>query len=159
MEAFIIGSKAHYQGDEYWPDGRLLKICPKGVRTRVLLEVEASWSGLDPRPWNHYKLYRHRTSELTDKYKGRLISTEWVIEFIRNNKSLAAKIASTHQESEPKPDSGAATPAPVSMSDEELQRRRDERHTVVCFCRGEVESCVYCYGAGHYQTDGFGKRM
>lgn len=150
MEAFIVGSKAHYEGDEYWPDGRLLKICPKGVRTRVLLEIEAGWGG--------YKLYRHRSSELTERYKGRQITPDWIIGFLRNNASLAAEIAADNPSPELSPPRTPA-PKPLPLSDDEIEEKRKERRTVSCLCRGEVEDCMYCFGKGFYEIDGFGNRI
>ena len=35
-------------------------------------------------------------------------------------------------------------------------RRKAERSTVKCACRGEVEKCSRCFGAGEYVVDGFG---
>jgi hypothetical protein len=40
MEAYVIGSPPHYVHDEYIPDGRLLKLCPMSVKTRILLELD-----------------------------------------------------------------------------------------------------------------------
>lgn len=150
MEAFVVGSKAHYEGGEYWPDGRLLKICPKGVRTRVLLEIEATWGG--------YKLYRHRSSDLTEKYKGRQITRDWVIAFLKNNAVVAAEIGADNSPAEPKPVL-LTRPKPLPLSDEEIEKKRNERRMVSCSCRGEVEDCMYCSGKGFYETDGFGKRI
>ena len=42
---------------------------------------------------------------------------------------------------------------------QELEIRRNERHTIQCSCRGEVENCHFCYGRGTYVTDGFGNRV
>lgn len=149
MEAFIVGSKGHYQGDEYLPDGRLLKLCPKGVKSRVLLEIESNHSD--------YKLYKHRNLALTNKYKGRIVTEEWIINFIKHNKSVAEEILASQTENAREPEREESKLQP--LSDDEIQNRKNERHTVTCSCHGEVEDCANCYGKGYYVTDGFGKKI
>lgn len=149
MDVFVVGSKAHYKGDEFWPDGRLLKICPKGVRSRVLIEIEAGSGG--------YLIYKHRTSELTARYKGRKISSDWLVDFVKHNQAFAKDIAAANPPPEPPPSIEPAQGA-KPMSQDEIEKRKQERHIVRCFCRGEVEDCAYCNGAGFYETDGLGRR-
>lgn len=37
-----------------------------------------------------------------------------------------------------------------------MKERKDERRTVTCPCKGEVENCQMCYGKGYYEADGYG---
>jgi chromosome segregation ATPase len=41
----------------------------------------------------------------------------------------------------------------------ESARRKAERSIVKCRCRGEVENCARCDGAGQYTVDGYGNRV
>ena len=151
MEAFIVGSKAYCDGDECWPDGALLKVCPRGVRTRVLLEIELSGYEI--------KLYKHRNFELTAKYKGRAVTNDWLVRFIRHNQNLANEIIAEYGKSKDI-DCVLGLPAPKKAAPPEyIQKIKAERHNVTCACRGEVEDCVRCYGKGYYTTDGLGNAI
>ena len=146
MDAFIVGSKAHYEDDEYIPDGQLLKLCPKNVKTKVLLEIERG-----------NILYRHRNNELTTKHKGRQVNIDWIIGFIKNNKSLAKDLI---QEKNNKPLAPITPPIkPEPRTDKEIIELKAERHNVQCACGGLAETCGNCFGRGHYVTDGLGKKV
>ncbi len=148
MEARIDGIWSSVEDE--WSDGRLLKICPKGIRSIYLLQVEAGKEG--------YKLYKHRTKELTERYKGRQIDQDWIIGFIKNNASFAAEIVTKNPLSKPDPDRTEAT-TPLPYSDKEIERKRKEKHTISCPCRGVSEDCARCFGSGFFEADGFGKRI
>lgn len=46
-----------------------------------------------------------------------------------------------------------------AMLKQEYEKKLKERRVVSCQCRGQVESCHYCFGQGTYKTNGFGKRL
>jgi hypothetical protein len=146
MEAFIVGSEGYYSNDEYIPDGRLLKICPKDVRTKVLLEIEAG-----------NRIYRHRNYKLTEKYKGRTIGLDWITGFIQDNKNLAESLIK--EKSEILNPVKTVALKPKSLSEEELINLRSERHIKNCECNGRNESCPNCFGKGFYLRDGLGKKV
>ena len=45
------------------------------------------------------------------------------------------------------------------IENQQLEERRNERHTIRCSCLGEVENCHFCHGRGTYVTDGFGNKV
>lgn len=154
MEAYIVGSIARYNTNEqHWiPDGRLLKLCPFGAKNRVLLEIDNAKSG------NRYKLYKHRNPDLTKQHKGKFVTVQWIIDFIKANKTLAESLS--QQEAEEKEKSiPSQKPEKRHLSAEELKALRSQRNTVDCHCKGITERCSYCYGRGKYDIDGLGKRV
>jgi len=63
--------------------GGLVKITPRGVPGKLLLELEQETIMLDEAEvYGDVCLYRHRSAELTERYKGRRIHTEWVLQFL-----------------------------------------------------------------------------
>lgn len=150
MHAYMVGSKIwmspSYDHDGYFDDGRLLKICPVGVSTCPLLEIELEVC---------LRIYTHRNSELTAAYKGRSITSEWVINFIVANAGTAADIVANRPIARPPPE----PIPPKPLAPEELEAIRNERKVVSCPCGGVSENCVRCYGSGFYTADGFGNRL
>lgn len=151
MDAYIVGSlswvPASDDHDGYLDDGRLLKLSPAGIPSRLLLEVELR---------NGLRLYRHRDTELTNQYKGRRITPKWVLDFIIANSELARQLSSNPPQLKPAPE---PSPSPVSYSQQELDDLHQERREVNCACGGMVENCTRCYGSGIYIVDGLGKRV
>lgn len=77
--------------------GGLLKFTPKNVYTKVFLEIEQSSAfQVD------FIIYKHRTYELTKKYKGRQISKEWVLKFLENNAVEAGELVEENKNNPPK---------------------------------------------------------
>ena len=150
MRAYMVGSKMwvppSYDHDGYFDDGRLLKICPAGVPTCPLLEIELDLC---------LRIYKHRNSELTAAYKGRSITSAWVINFIVANAATAADIIANRPIVPALPE---PTP-PKLLAPEDLEAIRNERKVVSCPCGGVSENCVRCYGSGFYTADGFGNRV
>jgi|JI10StandDraft_1071094.scaffolds.fasta_scaffold87644_5 hypothetical protein len=155
MSAYIVGSAkwvpASHDHVGYFDDGRLLKLSPIGVPSRPLLEIELN-DGL--------RLYKHIDSELTRRYKGRSITTKWVIGFIEANAENAQHISDNQPtpKSEPEPE-----PEPPPKYVQYTQKERDGLHKtrreVICQCRGNNEDCRSCFGSGHYTVDGLGNRV
>lgn len=81
FEASLVGTRKVNAIDGEVDDGRLLKLWPKDARPDVLLELELSD--------NAVRIYRHRTSELTVAFKGRIVSGAWVIKFMQSNAAFA----------------------------------------------------------------------
>lgn len=150
MHAYMVGSKMlippSYDHDGYLDDGRLFKICPVGVPTYPLLEVELEVC---------LRIYKHRNSELTATYKGRRITSEWVVNFIIANAATAADIIANRPIT---PYRTKAT-SPKPLPPEEGEAMRNERKVVSCPCGGVSENCVRCCGSGFYTADGFGNRV
>ena len=73
MDAFLDSSRARQQ-DGSWSQKKILKISPKGVRSRLLLQVEFEA--------NRLKLY-------SGPYQGRPITEAWIREFIKHNHARA----------------------------------------------------------------------
>lgn len=147
MHAYMVGLRMwvppSYDHDGYFEDGRLLKICLVGVPTCPLLEIELDVC---------LRIYKHRNSELTAAYKGRSITSEWVINFIIANAATAAGIVASRPTAPALPE-----PAPPKLlSPAELEAIRNERKVIPCPCHGVSENCVRCYGSGFYTADGFG---
>lgn len=150
MEAFIVKSPARLdQNSMQWiPDGSLLKLCPMGARDHVLLEIDSG-----------YRIYAHRTPDLTAKHQGQRISVQWVKGFIEANGKIAESIskeAATRVQEE-SPD----VPAPnrLAHDPETLKKLRSQIITVDCHCGGMTDRCGYCFGRGKYETDGLGNRL
>lgn len=139
MEAYVVGSPAHYDSNEgkLIPDGRLLKLCPLRAKNRVLLEIDNVKSG------NRYKLYAHRTPNLTKQHKGKYITVQWIINFIKANKVLAESISKQELEKKSKNTSTSKTEK-IPVSIEELKALRSQRITVECHCIGTTDGCSYC---------------
>jgi hypothetical protein len=74
--------------------GGRLKFTPRGVYRRVLLELELRAFQ------DAVVIYRHRTSELTYKYKGKAVSTPWVLSFLEQYSSEAKEAIEQHQSEE-----------------------------------------------------------
>lgn len=134
-------------GYGYIDDGRLLKIYPAGVPSRLILVIEYQ-DGL--------RLYRHRSQDLTSEFKGRKVTEEWVVGFISANEGLAreivAEVASSSREQPiQKP------PAPFTQS--EIEGLRAQRSVVSCSCGGMAENCNRCFGRGSYVVDGLGNAV
>ena len=150
MQAYIVGSKrwvsSIYKFDGYFDDGRLLKICPVGVPTCPLLEIEMAWC---------LRIYKHRNAELTAIYKGRNITSKWVINFIVANAARAADIVINRPISPTFPE----PTLPRLLAPDEMETIRNERKVVSCSCGGVSENCVRCYGSGLYMINGFGNRV
>jgi hypothetical protein len=151
MEATMVGSRRWISAtaDEpgYTDDGRLLKLIPRGVPTRPLLEIELD--GATPR------IYKHRESDLTARFKGRAVTATWVAGFISANSALAHELLSNH--AVPRTPQRASEPQPfVPM---EWAALHAERHTVTCSCGGRTETCSRCFGTGTYQVDGLGNAI
>ncbi len=151
MDAYIVGSAywvpATYDHDAYLEVGRLLKLSPAGVPSRPLLEIEMI-DGL--------RLYKHKDSTLTREYKGRSITSKWILGFIAANAEAAQHISKNPPapKYEPEP-----PPNPAPYTQKELDDLHIERHEVSCSCRGVTESCGRCYGSGRYTVDGLGNRV
>jgi hypothetical protein len=77
--------------------GGLLKFTPRGVCRRVLLELEQ-------RAFEEFQdavvINSHGTSELTSKYKGKAVSTLWVLSFLEQYSSEAKEAIEQHQSEE-----------------------------------------------------------
>lgn len=149
MEAYIIGSPPHYLNDEYIPDGRLLKLCPVGVKTRVLLELDF-WG-------RSARIYRHRDYELTQKYRGRAVGFEWITGFILANKIVAEEIVHQRGQLTAVAESPAPTVPKRSLTVEEIAAMELVCNNVFCSCNGMNENCGRCLGSGSYLVDGFGR--
>jgi len=151
MDAYVVGS-IDPLGE---CDDRLLKICPVGIRINVLVEVELDGQST--------KLYRHRTSALTKRHKGSVVSAEWLKDFIASNRDRAIEIirrndfgialpeAPEDPMEKPSPEESKGQDDPVAL--------RGRRLTISCSCRGEVERCTRCYGSGKYVVDGYGNTV
>ncbi len=142
MEAFIIGSDTHYdeKHETFCTDGRLLKIYPRGVRTRTILQIEACGS--------KFKVYNNRDSKLD----GKFITEQEIVNFIITNNELAQKIIDEDNAKKNQPD--------LWSNNKPYQRYySSERRTVPCRCAGEVETCPYCFGKGEYVIDGYGHKI
>ena len=72
--------------------GGLLKVTPKGVPGKLLLELEQETGEVC--------LYRHRDEELTKKFKGRRVSKDWVRKFLSANVELSKRLTSEHASSQ-----------------------------------------------------------
>lgn len=90
FEAAIVGVMKEYRLENLTGevevgvvDDRLLKIWPKHVRTKVLLECSLEDGKVC--------LYRLRTNDVTHKYRGRQISVGWIIKLMKSCSALAAK--------------------------------------------------------------------
>jgi hypothetical protein len=148
MDATIVGgrrwvpSTAEEAG--YFDDGRLLKLHPKGVPSRQLLEIELDQT---------LRIYKHRELGLTEQFKGRSVTVRWVLGFIAANAVLARQVS---QDRERTPTINESVAPPTPFAPEELQALQAERHSVSCFCRGLFETCLRCYGTGAYVVDGLG---
>ena len=142
MEAYLTGVYKYTDKS----DPRLLKIAPKGLRTRVLLEIDFQWRQM--------RIYRHRTQDLTDKHRGDSVSIGWIVGFIEANTKYAEHLAtaSTADHSEEVRLKVAAQKSQKPSA----QELKHKRLLVECKCRGEVEKCNRCQGSGQYWTDGFG---
>jgi hypothetical protein len=156
MEAYIVGSKGFFDAkSEMWiPDGRLLKVCPVGVKTRVLLEID------NVSKFGKYKLFSHRTEELTREFRGRYVSVDWIIQFIKINEAVAKSIsakAKASAEFEEKEKSKKVVAK--NLSDEEISEKKSQRLMVNCPCGGMNDRCNFCYGRGRYETNGLGTRL
>ena len=152
MQVYIVGARS---SDADGKDGRLLKICPTGILSRVLIEIEADWSMI--------RLYRHRTKELTRKYKGRPLSTKWLQQFIKENRPLALQLIEEntfgHANIDDIDEEHNRPLLKSQIADQNVKEHlplRQQRIVHLCSCRGEVEKCIRCFGSGSYATDEFG---
>lgn len=148
MDAYIVGVGSYVLHDEYIPDGRLLKLCPKGIKTRVLLELDV-WR-------NSARIHKHRDYELTEEYRGQSVSLEWITGFIRANRAMAEEIILEYDRRA----LAARVVTPFTSADhlspEDISAKQMERHQVACACNGMNENCARCLGNGRYIVDGFG---
>ena len=71
--------------------GGLLKFTPLGVYTKVLLELE------QPNFKNYPVIYKHRNGQLTSEHKGKAVSTQWVVGFLKHHSSEAQDIIKQHE--------------------------------------------------------------
>lgn len=146
MEVYITGASP---GEGELEDGRLLKLCPTGLRTDVLIEIELH--NFKPR------IYHHRTNELTRLYRGRTVSQEWLRKFIAHNRELAQGLVE-HSNA----NAAAASPSAAEAQQQpprDARALKDQRLVVTCGCRGEVENCLRCFGSGSYTVDGYGNAV
>ena len=163
--------KTSFYTEVHWPDGRRIKFCPKGVYNTVLLEIEVVGG--------NYKIYSHRTYELTQQHKNKFVKEQWIIDFIEHNKFIAKEASKKYlfEAEEEKKQHINTVPLIISykkpevkekkvqytkaepLSEEEMERRRSERNNVSCSCMGEVENCAHCFGQGYYITNGFGRKI
>lgn len=67
--------------------GGLLKVSPKGVPSKILLELEQESITLDDERivYGDICLYKHKDKNLSMEYKGRKISNKWVLSFLSHN--------------------------------------------------------------------------
>ena len=102
-------------------------------------------------------LYRHRNNQLTKEFKGRKVSLDWILNFIKQNSALAKNIIA-EEKNKPEIDK---TPhiKPEPYSEEEIKKLRLQRNTVHCSCGGMQDNCTNCFGKGYYITDGLGKKV
>ena len=147
MDAFIAGSRSR-QDDGGLRQTRLLKISPRGVRNRSLLQVTSEGG--------RFIMHAHRSSNLTGIYQGRTIDEKWIRGFIKQNQSLAQTMITERASKEIQGSTKPSKPEPRAIPPEERRKRQAERHTVKCSCLGEVEDCVRCFGKGFYTADGLG---
>jgi hypothetical protein len=92
-----------------------------------------------------FERYRSESSERLAKLKRDFALLEG------ENKALKEKIARVSQEEWDRIGKEEA-----ALMEKDVARRKSERSRIKCACRGEVENCARCFGAGHYFTDGFG---
>lgn len=122
----------------------VLKICPRGVRNHLLLQVEFEGETL--------RLYN-------GSYHGRTITEAGIREFIEHNRSRARTIICAYAASVSDTPTTAPDAGQLAVPEEERRRRQAERHRVSCSCLGEAEDCPRCFGRGFYFTDGLGNAV
>lgn len=113
---------------------RFLSIHPSGVRSKTLLELEK------PRKGSGFIISQHKNTELTNEFRGKRVSAEWVKKFIEYNNELSAELS---KES--------------SYSETQIIKLKGELRQIECKCRGEVENCQRCFGSGSYTVNALGQ--
>ena len=79
----ILEIKAQSCGFEIRLIGGLLKFTPKGVYSKVFLELE------QPEFRPYAVIYNHRTHELTQMHKGKRVTKDWISRFLEYNSKEA----------------------------------------------------------------------
>ena len=85
--------------------GGLLKVCPRDVHTNVLLEIDESCPDPDNMFWilnaeyfvPKLRIYKHRTPALTKEFKRRVITPQWVCDFMKEHASQSRALTESRR--------------------------------------------------------------